>query len=73
MAELNTQYAGQVREALRASPAGLTMSEIQAQAKLSERLARIGVGILAGLGEITEGRRHVPHRRGAMPIVYSLK
>lgn len=66
-------FAGQVRAALRASSEPLTVTELVDRTMLSERLVRIGVGVLDALGELAQDRRHVPRRRGAMPTVYWLR
>ena len=66
-------HAGKVRDALRGvSAPGLTVPQIVEKTQLSERLVRIGIGILDALNELHEDRLHVPKKRGAMPAVFQL-
>lgn len=66
-------YAEQVRQALQAASAPLSVKELLESCSLSERLVRDGLERLIFSGAVVMTKRYVARRRGPPPLVYSLR
>jgi hypothetical protein len=73
VSDLVAQYVTEVRSELQkpANGGGLTVPELCDRLNgCSDTIVRRALDVLVYLGEVHEGPRHTPGRRGAMPRVY---